>query len=277
MIVEGDKKTRSLAVEGFFPALQKGCSYTIKTGYKIFGTWMLPQTMLHWRRLSEAKAAFDGQKDAEEEEARNEAVVFRLTAAKLWGDYGSFLMRGLASRDKESGNLLLNRAGPFAPAIFFPLVPPVGSSAVVTDPFRKLLEGSGLGEFTFRPTIKQHVSKIPWHTWDKFAMTPDEVPKSGEPQDFTTETEHSEEASEEMGDLWELLAPPVACKVESIEENNISRNAIKRFVIHPATDIYRGLFSPANNSHVWLVDEPGRLWFEQHAGEWVQFDYVMRG
>ncbi len=39
----------------------------------------------------------------------------------VWGDYGSTLRNGYASREKDSMALSLSRTGPFTPPIFFPL------------------------------------------------------------------------------------------------------------------------------------------------------------
>jgi len=274
LITEGDDELKALATEGFLKGLHKSNSFSIKPGPEAFAVWMGPKATQYWQQLCEAKAADDRLKDAEEEDARLHSVVFRLRPARLWGDYGSILMTGLASRDKESGNLILDRAGPFAPPIFFPTVFPSGRCAVITQSFRELLEDAGLGQLAFRSIIKHNIIDIPWHTWDRLAKFPSVIPESGEPEEFILDRENSDEASQEMGELWELQTPGIPCEIAREESEGSSSSSLKRFVVKPASGNYQGLFSPIKNPHMWLVDEPARLLFEQHAGEWVQFDYV---
>jgi hypothetical protein len=279
-IVEGDAEVKSLACDGFLKGLHKSISFSIKPGPEAFAAWMRPGTRRHWQQLSEAKTASDKQKDADEEEGRRRALLFRLRPARLWGDYGSSLMRGSASRDEESGKLLLDRAGPFAPPIFFPLVRggfdvrSSGYCAVVTESFRKLLEDAGLGKLTFKPAIKRKIVDLPWHTWDRLVKFPAGMPKSGGLGGFIEGREHSTKAAEEMEDLWELLVPGIQCEITEDQSEDSMRPSDRGYIISPAADIYRGLFTPSKNPHFWLVDEPTRLWFEQHAGEWVRFTHV---
>jgi hypothetical protein len=235
------------------------------------------ETKKFWGQIYERLAWSDRVKDADEEKARRSSTLFGLRRAKLWGDYGSVLMHGNATRDKASGQLLLERAGPFAPPIFFTLERLAGRCAVVTQSFREQLEGAGLGQLTFKPTVKKHIVDIPWHTWDRNKGLPPERPESGEPGNYIRLGKHSVAAAEAMEDLWELVAPGIPCEVEREELMQSRARGFAQFSFTPKVNHYAGLFTPTEERHLWLlVDEATRLWFEERAGEWVQFDYAVQ-
>ena len=96
-----------------------------------------------------------------------------------WGDYGDILVHGMADAQERAadGALELERTGPFVPPITFPGIPAV----VVSDPFRRQLEPSGLTGFTFRAVHKTRIVRLEWHSWDQQALEPLEFPESGEP------------------------------------------------------------------------------------------------
>jgi hypothetical protein len=97
------------------------------------------------------------------------------------------------------------------PPITFPGI----GDIVVTDSFRLRLEAAAFRGVSFQPVIKAHVVNLPWHTWDRSAELPPEMPESGEPEDFLLGAPHSPETAEMLGDLWEVILP-VAAGVERL-------------------------------------------------------------
>ena len=196
--------------------------------------------------------------------------LYLLRQTKFWGDYGRILARGLGvKRDKKTGHLLLERAGPYAPPIILKLEPFVGWIALVTQSFREKLEAANFGEVAFKPTIKKHIVDIPWGTWDRHARLPPELPRSGEPEDFILGRKHSKQAAELMEDIWEFMVPTLPCEIRR-EQHGCH---FRYYVTLPETD-QRSLFRPRGENQLFFVDEAGRRWFERAADGWVDFDEV---
>lgn len=145
-----------------------------------------------------------------------------LQQARLWGDYGDVLISGYATRDKNTKRMLLHRAGPFAPPIFFPYGSLSGASIIVTQSFRAELESSGLDGLQFRPAVKNRIIDYAWHTWDRRAPNPAEYPESGGPEDYIWDGEHSRSAAAEMEELWEVLPSVIGCKIDWKESKSLS-------------------------------------------------------
>jgi hypothetical protein len=151
-----------------------------------------------------------------------------------WGDYGNILVSGLVDRDETSGLLLIERTGPFVPPIS---IGGLHSPVVVTDSFRRELEGSGLTGFGFQPAVtqgeswmlpspegicpgqarfeypatsvlfsKQRIVRLAWERWDRSAAEPAEYPAESEPENYVLGRQHDPELAEAIGPLWELLA-----------------------------------------------------------------------
>src|SRR4051812_228548 len=144
------------------------------------------------------------------------ALLYRLRQTSFWGDYGSILMTGLPGpRDEASGQIILRRAGPFIPPIVFTIAGD-GFAVLVTQSFRSKLSVAFDG-LVFKPTINKHIVNVPWQHWDRTKRLPPEIPDSGEPEEYILDQPHSEQAAAEMGEIWELVAPEVSCKIKKRE------------------------------------------------------------
>ena len=198
------------------------------------------------------------------------SALFRLRQANLWGDYGSVLISGYASRDAALGQLSLHRSGPFAPPIFFPWGSDCGPSVVVTQTFRQALERADFGRLSFRPVSKKRIVEFHWHNWDRSADEPAEHPNSGEPEDYIWDGQHSRRAASQMEELWELIAPVVPCEIERQWSKTLG--VPDTFHFRPAGKEYRGLFRNREEYFDLVVDSPTRQWFEKLVAEWVGFD-----
>jgi hypothetical protein len=198
--------------------------------------------------------------------------LYRPRQPVFWGDYGSILIQGLKGpRDENTGQIILNRAGPFTPPIIF-TIGGLGFVVLVTQAFREKLCAAGFGELHFRPTIKQHIVSIPWQHWDRRTRLPPQIPDSGEPEDYILGQPHSEQVASEMEPVWELIAPVIDCKIQKRERLG---QAYYRWYLTRPQGPHRGLFRPpSDDAHVLFVDAAGRQWFEREAGEWVGFDEV---
>jgi hypothetical protein len=201
-----------------------------------------------------------------------ESSLYRLRQENVWGDYGSILMMGLgAIRDAATGQLGLERAGPFVPPMMFTHEICVGLAVLVSESFREKLNDSGLGRFEFKPTVKKRIVSIPWHTWDREAKFPPMIPDGGEPEDYLLDQPHSEEAASEMESIWEFIAPVLDFKIKKREP---VRPFCWRWYITRPRGEHGGLFRPPGNGHVLFVNDRRREWFEREADGWVDFDEV---
>jgi len=194
----------------------------------------------------------------------------------MWGDYGTILTGGLAKRDEQSGLLHLERVGPFAPPIMLGYGP-TGRISLVTQAFREKLVAANFGGLDFKPTIKKHIVYLRWEKWDRQQRYPFEDPPGGEPENYITEAEHSEKASSEMGEIWELTVPVLAtCRVARKERYRLSLYQPQtRWYLTRPEENHGGLFRPPGNSHHLFIDETRRAWFEREAEGWVEFEDVV--
>jgi hypothetical protein len=207
-------------------------------------------------------------------------TLHRLRQTAFWGDYGTELARGLPVKRDESGHLLVERAGPFAPPMIFTIESLVGFKVLVTQSFRERLEAANFGDLAFKPTIKKHIVSIPWETWDREARLPwdtsarvqGEPPEEGEPCNYVMRGQHSPEAASRMEDIWELDVPVVSCKIERSERVRASH---KRWFVTAPNGKHRGLFRPPSDGHVLFVDDVSRKWFESEGQGWIDFDEVV--
>jgi len=184
------------------------------------------------------------------------------TVSNHWGDYYDALVHGALDLDEDTGESRLRRAGPFIP----PLTQP-DPGIVVTDALRKELERSGLTGFTFVPVVKEKIVAIDWHEWDPAGAEPDEIPESGEPEDYVDDGEHSPEAAAAMGELWRLEIPELA----RVERDR--RIVASRAELHLLVATTNGLdFVRSPDVGYCFVSDRAREWLETHAGEWVQFE-----
>lgn len=199
--------------------------------------------------------------------------LYLLLQARLWGDYGNVLISGYGTRDQNTKSMLLHRAGPFAPPIFFPSVSLSGASIIVTQSFRSELESSALAGIQFRPVVKNRIIDYAWHTWDRGAPDPAELPGSGEPEDYIWNGKHSRRTAAEMEELWEVLPPVIECEIDWEESDTLNVPPTYWFAGSGAT--YRGLFRSKEEHPYFVVDDTNREWFEEHVGEWVRFEPLL--
>jgi hypothetical protein len=159
-----------------------------------------------------------------------------------WGEYSRVIFHGMASLYQRgfSGELLLERMGPYVPPITFPS----GVAVVVSDEIREALTSSSLTGFSFRQVIKKLIVRSRWHEWDLEAPEPKRYPRGGRPENYILTRPHDSETAEQMGDLWELL---------------------------PGDDDTADVFRTAGSSGV-CVSESARQVFEARAGDWLVFE-----
>jgi hypothetical protein len=177
-----------------------------------------------------------------------------------WGDYSSILMHGMSCHlGRERGRIQLERNGPYVPPISFPGI----GDIVVTDSFKRKLESSGLNGLRFQPVIKKHIVHLDWHLWDRSAEEPAEYPETGEPEDYILEQPHSQETSDSMGDLWEVV----------LETRIIITRGQDGMGL--AVEPWRGedLFHARNVAYN-CATEKAKAWFEENAGDFVTFKEV---
>ena len=185
-------------------------------------------------------------------------------ASEEWGDYGEILQNGMAAHaPRVNGNLSLERTGSYIP----PVTLPGRGSMVLTDEARRLLEASGLGEFTFRPVEKKLIVELPWHTWDLSAEEPPEYPDSGEPEDYVLGKPHSPTLALGMGDLWEVVVPfnvviirPTAV-VESYRDLHVDLTTWN------GADLVRG-----KEYGGLLFSQRAKDWFVEQWNQYLRFD-----
>lgn len=159
-----------------------------------------------------------------------------------WGEYSRVLFHGIASLYLRgfSGELLLERMGPYIP----PVTVPSGVAAVVTDELRRQLDSSGLTGFTYGPVIKKLIVRSRWQTWDLTAREPKRYPRGGKPENYILTRPHAPDIAEEMGDLWEL---------------------------RPGDDATADIFKRPDSSAVF-VSERAKQFLESRAGDWLVFE-----
>jgi len=169
-------------------------------------------------------------------------TIYRLKGVEgPWGEYSRVIFHGMASLYQRglSGELLLERMGPYIPPVTFP-----SGVVVVTDHMKEQLEDSKLTGFSFRPAIKKLIVRSRWHEWDMTAPEPKRYPRGGRPENYILTRPHDPVSSEQMGDLWELL---------------------------PGDDASADVFRSGGASGV-LVSESAKRFFESRAGDWLVFE-----
>jgi hypothetical protein len=189
---------------------------------------------------------------------------------RLWGDYGRVLISGYARREAPGAPLLLHRAGPFLPPISFPWLRTGGRCIVVSDGFRRSLEGQGIAGLGFRAAVKDRIVALSWHEWDRTAGDPEEYPPGGEPESYIWDHGHDAQAATRMPDAWELLPPVATLRTERVEDSR--GGYLDRFVAYPELPEYPGFFASRGDPYGDLVvDETYRRWLHSEVGEWIKF------
>lgn len=179
-----------------------------------------------------------------------------------WGDYSDVLIAGMSGHlGRQDGRMQLERTGPYVPPISFPGL----SDIVVTDSFRHELESSVLTGLRFQPVTKKRIVHLDWHTWDCSTKEPPEYPEEGEPEGYILDRPHSQDVSDQIGDLWELL----------VEERATVQRETKtsRILLVGASWCGEDLFRAKGVGYIYTT-ETGKAWFKQHAPEHVSFKEV---
>jgi hypothetical protein len=161
-----------------------------------------------------------------------------------WGENSTVLIHGLASLYERgmTGELLLERMGPFIP----PMTLPSRLGPVVSDNLKRELEASGLTGFTFHPVIKKRIARSRWQEWDWTAAKPKRPPRGGLPENYILTRPHSVEASGEMGDLWELHLDEASA--------DLSKRSQTQDVL--ASERAKAFLEPHVRVGHWIVFEP---------------------
>jgi hypothetical protein len=137
---------------------------------------------------------------------------------------------------------------------------------VVTDSTRSVLEDSGLTGLTFQPVLKGRVVWLPWHEWDLNARRPHFRPPEGEPENYILEGTHSAEASEALGDLWELVPNSVDWIERKFERDQDEQ--VVRFRFLPERWDNADFFS-IRPSAMPMCSSRAREWVQGRWPEWV--------
>jgi len=114
-----------------------------------------------------------------------------------WGDYGSLLLSGMSNLN-ENNEKIIERTGPYLPPIYISGL----WDLIVSDEVKSQLDISGLTGFELQKIKKGKIVDISWHKWRFESDDPEFYPKSGEPEDYIFEGEHSNMASDAVGNLW---------------------------------------------------------------------------
>jgi len=184
-----------------------------------------------------------------------------------WGDYGHILFSGMTSHLPRRGGLLqLERTGPFVPPI---AVSGIGD-VLVTGEFKRLLEDSPLTALAFRPVLKERIVWLEWEMWPKEAEDPQEIPDTGEPEDYILLRPHSVRASEALGDIWELALEDHANVRRVFDSSDQFLPEIHLDIpTWDGTDIFT-----APEVRLVFVSERAKIWLEHNAPSSVAFEPV---
>lgn len=171
----------------------------------------------------------------------------------------------------SEGRTKLAHSGPFVPPIFSCSM----GEWIVTESFRQAIIGCPLFaecSFEFRPVVKSLIVQHDWHLWDRSASAPQEWPPEDEEESYILTRPHSPELAEEIGDLWDW-GISVGAEITSFGKTSQSMNGYVH--VDPQTwsgaHLFRGIYKRTGSTLDVLVDEQGRAWLEEHAGDWLQF------
>lgn len=160
-----------------------------------------------------------------------------------WGDYGSILVSGITSRRLDNGRLPYERVGPFMPPITIAGI----SNLIVSDEFKRQIEGSPVAGLTFLEVEKRRIVRLDWRSWDLTAENPQKYPAGADPENYILGRKHNPELAEAMGSIWEVV---VDATVDEPGGNMIVRSA------------------PTPFSHL-LASEAAAGWLADNAADWL--------
>jgi hypothetical protein len=161
-----------------------------------------------------------------------------------WGDYGRMLVTGMAERDAD-GIVAIERVGPFVPPV---ALYGLWDILVVTDGFRRQIEGSGLTGFSFAETRKKRIVRIDWRSWDLSAEDPEKYPAGGEPESYILGRKHNPQVAAELGPLWEVA---IHGSVEDSTDDFARAKGWRRQIV---------------------VSDLAKDWLASEVGEWLSFE-----
>jgi len=189
-----------------------------------------------------------------------------LRAPEFWGDYGAMLAGGmLVGGDRDPEKPVLMRVGPFCPPISRTLY-----SLVATSVFAERI-AQRFSDVELVPIVKGKIVDLRWETWDRTCPRPPLLPCTGEPEDYIELLPHSQSASAEMGDLYEVV-PPDGGACGLVQEGRVLYTELDlgSLTKYSLFSVNRG------NSTVsdLIVSDDARSWFEGEAAGWLDYRIV---
>ena len=216
---------------------------------------------------------FPATRSLSEFEAPSDAPIFVMGEGEdPWGDYGRILVHGmtgrLARRGGASGELQLERTGPFVPPITFPGV----GDVLVTAEMKQAMEFAGFRGLKFRSVCKKRIVAVPWRQWDRRADAPQLLPEDGEPEAYILAGRHDPRIAEAIGEIWEVVRP-IEDELVCNQVGTRSEDAGLRDLKHPwnGADLFRVSYNGYD-----YVSARARRWFEAYFSEWTSFREVPR-
>lgn len=191
----------------------------------------------------------------------------------VWGDYGNILFGGMTQRvGRRNGQLQLERTGPFIP----PMSLGSGSDLLVTEKMRTRLAASDLAKLQFRAVTKKKIVQLHWEKWDRSHDIPPEYDfEIEEPEDFILKFPHSEEASRQMGEVYEVV-PPKCGEWRDLGYDE-EANDYKSEVDVDAWDGSHIFLAKSPGDYVLIVSNVGKRWIEKEAPGWLNFGLAESG
>jgi len=175
-----------------------------------------------------------------------------------WHECGEVLLTGLTCHfEREYDLLQLSRTGPFQPNMTIP------AELIVTDTMKYKLSNSGFEGINFLRVIKRHITFIDWTNWDLKAKDPQFYPKYGNPENYLLDLPHSEEVSEKMENVWEVIVP-------------VNGRFIDKFTFNPDNKLLDLMVSEKrfDNTIRYIVTEKMKNWLEQNQADWICFKEI---
>lgn len=187
-----------------------------------------------------------------------------------WGDYGTVLTHGFASRAADTGELLLQRTGHYLPAISLPRVSGKGGLAfVISEEIKPKLEAIALPGVHFRKAVKAKIVRLPWETWDRTAPDMAQRPKDGEPENYVLSGAHDPTCAAEMKDAFEMVLPPGTATVRQTE--GPKGEFLDEFIMAAGSDSLPPIWRNPPSLIRIVVNDSVKSLIEQHAPGCARF------
>lgn len=182
---------------------------------------------------------------------------FTVGPAVFWGDCGRILASGLTRRGRDSqGRLILERSGPFVPPISFP-----SKGVIATGEFKLAFQQRFRG-CSFLPVVKHHTPVVHWEGLDRSGVVPEQF--LGAVEGHILDQPHSEVASKQIGELWELQLP------EGGVTTSVRDRATRKWNVtfDPKSWTGSDLFMSATQ-RILIATSAGASWLKSFAGDWL--------